>query len=89
MAVLFSADALRTHRGVEGDSLLMEDGIVVATGSAESLRARSDHQVAFAGATIVPGLPEFLPPEEFISPAHLRREAARRVTERVARFVGR
>ncbi len=55
-ATLFVADAVRTHRGLAGNALLIDDGVVAAVGTADDLRSEASHEVGFAGGVVIPGL---------------------------------
>ncbi len=56
MRRLLTADRVVLGTGVSGTAVLIDDGVVVAVGSAEDLSGRGIDAIHFPGATIVPGL---------------------------------
>lgn len=56
MAHLLLAESVRDARGVVGDSVLVDEGHIVAVGEAKQLRAGGLPETRFGDATVVPGL---------------------------------
>jgi predicted amidohydrolase YtcJ len=52
---LFVADRVRTARGVVGDAVLVEAGVIVSTGTWREMDEPGTEVVRYAGCTIVPG----------------------------------
>ena len=56
VTTLVTAACVRSHRGIEGDAILVEDGVVLGVGSRDRLPGRAGHEHRYPGSIVVPGI---------------------------------
>lgn len=56
MTLLLTADAVATGDGIVGNSILVDDGTVLAIGQRDRLEAQATDEIEYRGATLIPGL---------------------------------